>query len=403
MDHAILTANIEQALQCALEYIYDEHAAEMADVMIEVCAVLATQYGIPSIGYRAKWLDCMRYLHGLLTKSIDDMDAWLVLIAKMCILARFWNTPGQALTLTDMQKMLPFSKTSRLSDSGKKMFAEIVLSDEADIYCANFLTLCVSKKYADLRLMMEWVSRKKTSLPLCRTVKDYASGAASVEPWWFVWSFQCLFFGETTGYLKERIELFTWNINKQNVKSRMGLVFAGCWPMGRVASLTEQDTWDGQELGLMDVVQKAAFDMYDVFVKEHERTKKGGETEKKSGRCGGGGEANDRGRESMSKYLDGEHDLFLNIIPTLDSSASSTELNDCFAIEVPSKTIQYSKSAYQPSKTKEVREKKQSHGGKANRTTAYNSTDEDMYAYESQTPSSRGRRCGSPFHSYQIK
>jgi hypothetical protein len=163
-----------------------------------------------------------------------------------------------------------FPDKAMLAVSGKETFAKILPNDTHDTYMfynrilAGFSKIIANEEWENYRNGLEYISRKRLSLPL-RNVwpAPTEADAEGGDPCWFLWGMVLSLYPNDKN-VATHYKLFCMNWRKNVRNERIGLL----WGIPYIIDNYNELIWTQNEMGIFDKVKEATSDLWNFAVNE---------------------------------------------------------------------------------------------------------------------------------------
>ena len=166
-----------------------------------------------------------------------------------------------------------FPNQAMLSSPGKELFHRILPPENHELYgfynriLAGFSKIIVENKYDDIRNGLEYVSRKKLSLPLegiwpAPTESDAFSG----DPCWFLWGMILSIYSKNEN-VATNFKLFLLNWRKSVRNDRIGLL----WGISYIIDDSCELLWTEYELCVFEKIKTVSSELWNFALNEHKK------------------------------------------------------------------------------------------------------------------------------------
>lgn len=166
-----------------------------------------------------------------------------------------------------------FPDKAMLSTQGKQTFSRILPPDDNELYgfynriLAGFSKIIGENKYDDIRSGLEYISRKRLTLPLQGTwPAPTENDALSGDPSWLLWGMLLSIYPNDVN-VATNFKLFTLNWRKNVRNERIGLL----WGIPYLLDDFSELIWTPYEQQIFDKVKVVTTELWNFALNEHKK------------------------------------------------------------------------------------------------------------------------------------
>mgnify|MGYP003329720118 FL=1 len=269
---AITDNDSTQALYITCLYIIKEQFGYLEDEWISMSSHIGKKEGL---SFGKTWIDINNEIIKLIDADEYHIQEALICTTKLMLLNQRDIDIQKSQRVNELRNAIIscFPDKAMLSPQGKDVFKRILPPENNELFAfynrilAGFSKIIGENKYDDIRTGLEYISRKRLSLPIdniwpAPTETDALGG----DPCWLLWGMLLSMYSNNIN-VATNFKLFTLNWRKSVRNERIGLLWGVAYILDDYSDLI----WTEYELSVFVKVKNVTNELWNFALNEHKK------------------------------------------------------------------------------------------------------------------------------------
>jgi hypothetical protein len=285
---AVIANNSSHALYITCKYIIKDKFKILEDEWITISSHIGKK---EEMSFGKCWNEINNQLLDIIHCDDINIENALLCTTKLMLLNKRHSKKHEKKNVHHLRNEVigSFPEKATLSESGKQIFKNILPAEDDDTYAfynrilAGFSKMIADENYEDMRMGLEYISRKKLLLPVSQTFKwpiiskdinsdddfDLNLIVNDGDPCWFLWAMLFCVYPNNKN-VATNFKLFCQNWRKNAKVDKMGLL----WGIPFIIDDYSDLIWATDDIEIFEKVKNVTTELWTYTVNEYEESQR---------------------------------------------------------------------------------------------------------------------------------